>query len=81
MIDGEINMNKQRESQIREMIKEVKKVKNNIESILMDEEYFFDNMPENLQGSDRGIRSEDCIDSLNDAIQSIGECIESLEEI
>ena len=56
-------------------------IKGNLESILSDEENYFDNMPENLQGSIRGEESEEAINSLNEAIEVIENCIDLLNEI
>ena len=74
-------MNKQRRKSINDCIKTLESIKNNIENILSDEEYYFDNMPENLQGSIRGETSEEAIESLNDAVDCLSDCISSLEEI
>jgi len=74
-------MNKKRRKSISDIISVLDNVKGNIEDILSDEEYYFDNMPENLQGSIRGEESEEAIDLLTDAIESINDCIENLTEI
>ena len=42
---------------------------------------YFDNMPENLQGSIRGEESENAIDALNEAIENLDSVIDSLNEI
>ena len=74
-------MNKQRRKLITENINLLENIKSNIEDILSDEEFSFDNMPENLQCSLRGEESENAIDLLNDAIDNIENCIDSLNEI
>ena len=74
-------MNKQRRNLIGENINLLEKIKNNLEDILSDEEFSFDNMPENLQGSLRGEESETAIDVLSEAIDDIENCIEKLNEI
>lgn len=74
-------MNKQRKTLIKNNINELQNIKSSIEGILFDEECYFDNMPENLQGSIRGEESEEAIDLLNEVIENLSDCISSLENI
>lgn len=74
-------MNKERRFKIHKLINEISIKKEELESILDDEQYYFENMPENLQGSMRGMDSEDAISSLEDALESLNNTIDSLEEI
>lgn len=74
-------MNKQRRKSIMDVIKNIESIKSDLESILFDEQDYFDNMPENLQGSIRGEQSEEAIDTLDEAISSLDEAINSLQEI
>lgn len=74
-------MNKQRRKLISDCIKEIENVKSNIEYILSDEENYFDNMPENLQGSIRGEEAEEAIDVLTNVIDCLDDCISNLGEI
>ena len=53
---------------------------NMLEDIKWDEEEYFDNMPENLQGSMRGCESEDAIDNMDQALDSLNEAIETESE-
>jgi len=48
-----------------------------LERILSDEQVYFDSMPENLQGSMRGMDSEEAIDSMDSAIESLNEALDS----
>ena len=48
-----------------------------LEDIKWDEEYYFDNMPENLQGSMRGCESEDAIDNMDQALDALSEAMEA----
>ena len=47
-----------------------------LEDIKNDEEDAFFNMPENLQGSMRGMESEEAIDSLEEAIEYLEDLID-----
>ena len=74
-------MNKQRRKEIKNAIELLDGVKEQLESILFDESDYFDNMPENLQGSIRGEESENAIDIIQDVVDEIDNCIVSLNEI
>lgn len=74
-------MNKQRRKEIGNQIKLLEAVKSNLEIILSDEEYYFDNMPENLQGSMRGEDAENAIDLLTESIELLQNACDNLEEI
>ena len=74
-------MNNQRRKEIKNVVKELENIKNTINSILIDEQFCYDNMPENLQGSTRAINSEDAIDNLNDACDLIDDVIGSLDMV
>lgn len=74
-------MNNKRRKQIKENIDMLEVVKCNLENILNEEQDYFDNMPENLQGSIRGEVSEEAIDLLNEVIDLIGDCIDNLNGI
>lgn len=74
-------MNKQRRKTIIDNIRLIENIRNNLENILSDEQDYFDNMPENLQGSIRGEDSENAIDILTNTVDSLDEIINSLQEI
>lgn len=61
-------------------IKELEGIKSDIESILWDEEFAFENMPENLQYSMRGEASQEAQDNMNEAIDLIDEFISDYED-
>lgn len=74
-------MNKERREKIHTQIDYLERIKDNFDMILSDEECYFDNMPENLQGSIRGEESENAIDILTDTVDTLEELINSLNEI
>ena len=61
-------------------IEELEGIKSDIESVLWDEEFAFDNMPENLQYSMRGEVSQEAQDNMNEAIDLIDEFISDYED-
>ena len=74
-------MNKDRRNRIAKIIEEIEKATEKLRSVLSEEETVFENMPENLQCSMRGEESEECIDYMNEAIDSLENAIEQLGEI
>ena len=81
-------MNKQRREKIRQLKTQIdliktdlKKVSGELSSILNEEQNAFDNMPEGLQGSYRGMCSEDAIDNMEEANEKLDEVIELLGDI
>ena len=73
-------MNKARRAKINNVKTELEGLSERIESIRDDEQDYYDNIPENLQDSERASASEAAIDALESAIDSIAEALESLEE-
>lgn len=73
-------MNQKRRAEISEVIAEIISAKQDVESILMDEQTCLDNMPENLEGSERYERIESAVDKLDDAVDSLQDAIDSLGE-
>lgn len=61
-------------------IDELEGIKSDIESVLWDEEFAFESMPENLQYSMRGEASQEAQDNMNEAIDLIDEFINDYED-
>ncbi len=59
----------------------LKEVSKRLSSILSEEQDAFDNTPEGLQSSYRGMCSEDAIDSMEEASDKLDEVIELLNDI
>ena len=74
-------MNKQRRNEISSIVSELENLKSRLESVHMEEEMVFDNMPENLQYSMRGEESQEAIDCMSEAISNLEEEIDQLSEI
>ena len=71
-------MNKERRKRITDAIKRIESL---VQDILDDEIDAYDNIPENLQESDRAIESEEAQENLEAAIDALEEAISCLEEI
>ena len=74
-------MNKQRRTEITNILIELENLKTRLDSVLSEEQMVFDNMPENLQYSMRGEESQDAIDNMEGAISDLENVISQLEEI
>lgn len=59
----------------------IKEASKKLSSVLSEEQDAFDNMPEGLQSSYRGMCSEDAIDSMEEACEKLDEVIELLADI
>ena len=59
----------------------LKEANKKLSSILSEEQDAFDNMPEGLQSSYRGMCSEDAIDNMEEASEKLDEVIELLGDI
>lgn len=74
-------MNKERRKKIANIITEIEKIKSSLECVLFDEQMAFDSMPENLQYSMRGEESQEAIDCMEGAVDSLSDSISQLEEL
>lgn len=81
-------MNKQRREKISKLKirfqstqAELKQLSSELSSILNEEQDAFDNIPEGLQSSYRGMCSEDAIDSMEEASEKLDEVIELLGDV
>lgn len=74
-------MNKTRRQQLRKWLEDMENIKSELETICSDEQDYFDNMPENLQGSQRGMDAEEAIEQMEEAVSYIEDAISIIEEI
>lgn len=81
-------MNKGRRKELSGVIKELGKIQdkddlyaliNELECIKDDEQYYYDNIPENLQCSQRAEDSEEAIDNMEEALDLLNEVYEADE--
>ena len=73
-------MNKVRRKQLSEVTSILETAKGMLEEIRDDEQDYFDNIPENLQCSERAEASEEAIDAMDEAIESLESAIESVND-
>ena len=74
-------MNNIRRKRISNLIVRINMVKEELEDILNEEQDYYDNIPENLLGSERAELSEEAIGLLEEANESFDSIIDNLEDI
>lgn len=73
-------MNNVRRKQIERVIAKIEEVKSELVTIRDDEQDYYDNIPENLQGGERAMVSEEAIDYLDSAMDNLDDAIDNLNE-
>lgn len=73
-------MNNNRRKEIRNVIEQLEGLQCQIENIRDDEQDYIDNIPENLQESERHETAETAVENLDLAIESFDELISNLSE-
>jgi uncharacterized coiled-coil DUF342 family protein len=73
-------MNNQRRKQISAILNELADLRSRVEELQNEEQDYFDNMPENLQQSERGEKAEQAASRLEDALTALDEIEEALNE-
>ena len=74
-------MNKQRRKELEKIQTKLSEAYTDLETIRDEEEEAYDNLPENIQDSERGEVMQDAISTLEDALNSIEEAIDYLNDI
>lgn len=77
---GAGNLNDKRRNLIRGVKAALEDIESRIDIIRDDEEESLDNIPENLQCSDRYERIEAAVDALNDALELVDQLQDKLDD-
>lgn len=64
-------MNEKRRERLRDAVRMLTSVASVVEAVCDNEQDAMDNIPENLQATERFERMEDAVDNLNDALEKI----------
>lgn len=72
-------MNKMNRKQLSDLISRIETIHEELGEIKDGEEEKFDNMPENLQDSEKGEALSEIIDFLDSASESLNESVESIQ--
>ena len=74
-------MNKQTRVEIASIKRDIDIIKGNLQKVLDEEQESFDNMPEVLQSSERGMNSENSIDIMEETLDILDDAINNLNSI
>lgn len=74
-------MNRKRKEEVRTVYGSIQKITSDLKELCQDEQMSYDNIPENLQETQRALDSEEAIDNLDSAIDALEEALEYLDEI
>ena len=72
-------MNKVRRKALDEVISKIEEAKELLENLQAEEEEYRDNMPENLQGSERYEAADAAVDNMSSAVDALDGAISSIE--
>lgn len=72
-------MNKARRKALDEIISKIEEAKELLENLQAEEEEYRDNVPENLQGSERYEAADAAVDNMSSAVDALDEAISSIE--
>lgn len=72
-------MNKARRKALDEVISKIEEAKELLENLQAEEKEYRDNMPENLQGSERYEAADAAVDNMSSAVDALDEAISSIE--
>lgn len=72
-------MNKQRRNAIDEVTGKIRDLLVDLETLRDEEEEYRDNIPENLQGSERYEQADECVDGLTEAIENIESALDDID--
>lgn len=78
-ISEEEPMNKARRKALDEVISKIEEAEKLLENLQAEEEEYRDNMPENLQGSERYEAADAAVDNMSSAVDALDEAISSIE--
>lgn len=74
-------MNKYRRSILKSVIERLETAIQKIESVKEDEQEAYDNLPDNLNDTDRANDMYENVDDMEDAVSSLQDIIDQLQEI
>ncbi|MBR2453373.1 MAG: hypothetical protein IKB35_00050 [Clostridia bacterium] len=73
-------MNKVRRKELQELYDIISEAKDRLEMLHDEEEEYMENIPENLQSSERYEKAEAAVSALESAISSLEEALDYIEE-
>lgn len=78
--DGGIGVNNPRRKELERIVNAITELKEQLEILQEEEDEYRDNMPENLQGSERYEKAEAACENLYSAVSSLEETVDFINE-
>lgn len=72
-------MNNPRRKALTKLQDQITDLKMALGELLEEEQGYLDNMPENLQYSEKGEKAEECISALEDAVSNLEDAIDYID--
>jgi len=73
-------MNKQRRKELDTIYRKIENLLQDLETVCGEEQDAYDNIPENLQDSERGETMYNAIDNMESALSSLEEAMDYIQE-
>lgn len=64
-------MNKARRASLNALIGQIEDIRSQVEALRDEEQEYYDNMPESLQGADKGSTVQAAIDAMEEAVTGL----------
>lgn len=74
-------MNKARRKELESIVSIIESAAESLEYTISDEEDAYDRLPESIQESQRGDEMEENVSDLNDALSSLEEAVEIINDV
>lgn len=74
-------MNAERRKRIAKLVEGLESIQQEIEYIRDEEQEYMENIPENLQGSERYETAEEAVGLLDDVINNVADAVSTLSDI
>lgn len=71
-------MNKVRRKALAELVKDIEGIQERLDELTQEEQDYLDNIPENLQGSERYSVAEDAVSCLEEAVSALDEALDNI---
>lgn len=78
MNEGNHQMNKQRREAITKLATQIGELQGEIDTLMSEEQDYYNNMPESLQGGEKGENAQATIDSLQEAYDAVDTIVDAL---
>ena len=74
-------MNKTRRAALDVIVSRIEDVRSDLDALKDEEQDYYDNMPESLQGSEKGEQAEETVSTLEDVSNNLGDVIDQISNV